>query len=113
MWILQLNMMRNRTESVTQVAWAETKEELEAYLEREKAPERWDDHDGLPDGFTGGATVWRKTFMKGSELEYFNPPHNDMAAYGIPAFVNVGTEEDWINRAKADYNSLKQGIKKV
>src|SRR6266481_2514118 len=39
MWMLVLNMMRNRMESMTNVAYADTKEQLEAFLVRETVPD--------------------------------------------------------------------------
>lgn len=65
MWILQLNDMRSgKIEYCETVVRAETKEELEAFVEREK----------VESYKTNGR--WAKSFREGGLLEWFNPPSN-------------------------------------
>lgn len=62
MWILQLNDMRShKIEMSTTVCRAETKEELETFLERERVDSYKDD-------------MWSKGYRKGGPLEWYNPP---------------------------------------
>lgn len=66
MWILQLNDMRSgRIEHSEMVVRAETKEELESFVEKEKVESYRTDDDR-----------WAKSFRKGGLLEWFNQPSN-------------------------------------
>lgn len=58
---LILNPMRGRTEEARFLAASENKQELIDLLQRETVPSYQDDN-------------WRKQFMKGGPLEWFNPP---------------------------------------
>jgi hypothetical protein len=61
-WILQLNDMRDaRVEWMTPVCCADSREELEAFVEREKV-------EPYKDG------TWGKSFRQGGPLEWFNQP---------------------------------------
>lgn len=65
MWILQLNDMRSsKIEISTTVVRAETKEELESFIERERVEGYHDDN-------------WGKGFRKDGPLEWFNQPSNN------------------------------------
>jgi len=88
MWILLLNDMRATTniENLEPVCKAETREELESFLQRETVP-------GYFDG------QWGKNFKKGGPLEWYNPPFS-----GDQHFVNVGTKDDWMRRAGESYD---------
>lgn len=84
MWILVLNDMRSsNVEIIGPVARAETREALEAFVERERV-------EGYRDG------KWGKTFRKDGPLEWFNPP---WAHERSRHFVDVGTLEDQIAEA--------------
>lgn len=69
-YVLVMNMMRNRTESVTEVRRFDTPEQLREWY-NEQLVEPYTD-DG-PSGFHDGNEKFRKCFRKGSELEWFNP----------------------------------------
>lgn len=72
-WILQLNDMRHpKSEILTIVARAETKEELETFLGREKVVTYKDEQ-------------WNKAYRQGGPLEWFNPPFAQ-----DPTFVDYG-----------------------
>lgn len=93
-WVLRLNPMTANAERVNAVAYAETKEQLEAMLEREAV-------EPYQDG------PWHKCFRQGGPLEWFNPPGQDGSAWiNVPALVDIGTEADWMKRAADDYRSL-------
>jgi len=96
MWLLRLNNMQNHTEDATIVAWAETKEALEAFIARERV-EPYD--DGGENTFSGSTCAWRKSFRKGGPLQWFNPLET---SYGAPAFSNVGTLEDHLKKCEAN-----------
>jgi len=96
MYILKLNDMRSsQVETLTTVARADTKEELEALMDREKVESYRDDN-------------WWKTYRKGGPLEWFNPP---CGPYEF--IVNVGTQEDWEARARLTFAHLTNIITKV
>lgn len=89
MFILNMNPMTGRAENCTPVARAETKEALLAFIESEKV-------EPYQDG------PWSKCFRRGGPLEWFNPPDCQL----FPAFVDVGTLEDWKRRAEAEWQSM-------
>lgn len=71
-YVLVMNMMRNRTESVTEVRRFDSKEELIAWYNAQLVPVYRDEG---PSGDFGGpeTQIYNKSFAKGSELEWFNP----------------------------------------
>ncbi len=77
MWVLMLNDMRSsKAEILEAVAKAETKEQLEAFIERERV-EPYSDPIENPREDTAYAAFpksWGKTFRKGGPLEWYNPP---------------------------------------
>ena len=82
MFILQLNDMRSaNVENIQFVARAETKEELEQFLEREKTEVYID-------------SKWSKNFRAGGPLEWFNPPYSF-----DKSILSVGTAASWVNEA--------------
>lgn len=86
MWVLCLNDMRaSQVEILHPVARAETREALEALIQREKV-------EGYKDG------QWGKSYRQGGPLEWCNPPW-DFESYRH--FIDVGTREDAV-RAAAD-----------
>lgn len=87
MWVLLLNDMRaSNVETQEPVCKAETREELESYLQRETVEPYMDGQ-------------WGKHFRQGGPLEWYNPP------FGCDnAFINVGTREDWMRRASDEYD---------
>src|SRR5208282_1970651 len=90
MWVLQLNPMTANAERVVPVACAETREQLQAFM-NEQAVEPYQDGQ------------WGKVFRQGSMLEWYNPPCGGQAFIDIPAFVDIGTEEDWAREAVERY----------
>ena len=86
MWALQLNPMTANAEQVVPVAVGETEQDIIALLERDTV-----------EPYTDGQ--WRKVFRQGGILEWYNPPMGGAAWIGVPAVVDIGTEEDWINDA--------------
>lgn len=70
-YVLFLNMMRNRSESRTMIGWARSKEAICAYLESEKAPEPYS--TDFPSGFHDGMQKFRHYFRAGGPLQWFNP----------------------------------------
>ena len=86
MWILQLNNMRFDLLDLIPVARAETKEELEEFVESQTV-------GVYQDGPYG------KCFKKNGPLEWYNPPVEQI---GQP-YLNAGTENDWAERARVDF----------
>lgn len=107
MWVLQLNMMRNRTESRTAVAFSESKEKLEAFVAGERVEPYGD--EGFSD-FGGHGTTFQKVFRKGGPLEWFNPPES---LFGDDAFVDIGTEDDWAGRARERFHAFVSELTRV
>lgn len=96
-WVLVLNDMRSSNVEIVQpVCRAESKEALQAFINRERAPESY--RDGS----------WAKTFKHGSILEWFNPPWND-----CESFQDVGQESDWVQRAIQNYSRNVLGLPAV
>lgn len=110
MWLLRLNLMRDRCETLDVVARADTREQLVEFLRQETEP--WHDsgekrqvHDTDIVAQNAGsivigsprAYVWKKTFRQGSILEWYNPPYNDEEA-----FVDIGNRDDFISKQTRD-----------
>jgi hypothetical protein len=96
MYVLMLNDMRRpKIEMLEPVARAHTKEALERHLSSHLTTPYMDDGR------------WRKVFTKGSSLEWFNEP------YGPESYVHVGTEEDYLSRAREEYRSKVLSIPEV
>lgn len=84
MWILQLNDMRSpKSEMLTIVASAETKEALEAYVQNEIAEISYREVDASYN------ITWAKVFKKDGPLEWFNEP-------AMSSYTNIGTPEEAI-----------------
>ena len=84
MWILQLNDMRSpKSEYLTVVASADTKEALESYMQKEIAEVSYREVDSEYD------TTWAKFFKKDGPLEWFNEPT-------MGAYTDIGTPEEAI-----------------
>lgn len=89
MWILRLNDMRSsNVETMTSVARAETREELEALVHREQVPR----YDEVEIGRT-----WRKEHRKGGPLEWCNPISGVHHGEG---YCYVGDIDDWERQAR-------------
>jgi len=101
MWILQLNPMMGNHEQLRPVARAETREQLEQFLQSQ-AVDSYTDDDGS--NMCGGKL--RKSFRKGGRLEYFNPPDRD------ECFVEVRLD-DWIERTRQRYSNLMMEIPSI
>lgn len=90
MWVLFLNDMRSSNiENLSPVGRANTKEELIAYLAREKVEPYRDDR-------------WGKTYRQGGPLEWYNPPYVSEERLH---FQNAGHEDEWAANARRDYQA--------
>lgn len=97
MWILQLNDMRDENPSVLKpVARAETKEELEEFVNREMV-------EPYQDGGHG------KCFKEGGLLEWCNPPVEQISQ----PYINVQDEETWAERARVDFRERVLSIPEI
>lgn len=90
-WILSLNHMRERTEERRNVACADTRAALEAFVAAERAPAPYTEleearHVVGRDGDYVTPWKWHKVFRKGGPLEWFNPPD-------AQSFVELISEE--------------------
>ena len=95
MFVLQLNPMTANAERVNPVAWAETREQLEAFLRSESV-------EPYKDG------SWHCTFRAEGPLRWYNAPGpNGESWIGVPAILDVGSEADWMHDASERFNSLK------
>jgi hypothetical protein len=90
MWVLCLNDMRaSQVEILSPVTRAETREALQALLDREKV-------EPYKDG------PWGKSYRSGGPLEWFNPPwDHDSHRH----FINVGTREDAARQAAEQWEA--------
>jgi len=100
MWMLLLNPVTARAEYRESLYCAETREALVAFVERERAPEPYED-----EGYT-------KVFKKGSPLEYFNHP-DEHEGPRLGDFRYIGTVEDWKIAAAHKYESMLQRLNRV
>jgi hypothetical protein len=100
MWILQLNPMTGQAENVVPIVRAESREALEAFVNAETV-------EPYQDG------RFHKVFRQGGTLEWFNPPFGDQAFINVPAFVDIGTEEDWAARARERFQQIQFDIPSV
>lgn len=110
MWVLMLNDMRNsKIEILTTVIRSETKEALKEFVNSQKVDSYIDAAEHITHHTTGflagttdhkGSYSYHKSFKKGGILEWYNPPYDcDEHKH----YVNVGTEQDWIEEAKKNY----------
>lgn len=100
MWILFLNDMRSaHVEDVQPVVRAETREELINLIRREQVETYVDDGR------------WYKSFRKGGPLEWCNKPFT-LGAIGTHAHAirNVGTRQDWMERAGRGYDAMVESV---
>ena len=97
MWLLYLNPMRGRAEENRVLARAETKAELEAFIERESVESYRDGH-------------WFKTFQKGGPLEWFNRPDDNP---WFECYCDVGTLDDWLADTRERWNNMLTDIRAV
>ena len=101
MWMLSLNDMRHsKSEELTNVAYAETKEELIDFLSREKV-ESYSIEDG--------DKTWGKEYRQGGPLEWFNPP----VTPNEPFFKDMCDLEYWITDLKSKWDRLTDGLIKL
>jgi hypothetical protein len=94
MWVLQLNPMTDRFERVDPVAVADTPQALEQFLVDQTAPEPYQDGN------------YYKVFRKGSVLEWYNPPLGGHVGFNVPAIFDIGTAEDWADRARKEFDAI-------
>lgn len=96
-YVLLLNPMRERFESMDLVAFAESKEALLNFIKSQKAAEPYyDDAKEVPNMY-GTYNRWYKVFKQGSLLEWYND-------------IDRGNQiqERWVNQETFDYlNSHK------
>lgn len=102
MFVLQLNPMMGHYEQLTAVAAAESAEALQAFVESEKVEPYSDD-----DGANMCSGKLRKSFRKGGPLEFLNPPDRP------ECIVDVGTAEDWAERARKDFEEQVGALLRV
>lgn len=95
MWALRLNPMTDRAERVDIVAIADTREALERLLENESVPNYKD----------GG---YSKNFRQGGPLEWFNPPLGGQAWIDVDAIIDVGTADQWAQRARDQFHEMER-----
>ena len=105
-WILNLNDMRfPHVEDLVYVCWANTLEELQAFVNREQVETYKDDK-------------WGKTFRKFGPLEWYNKPWNEadhylqvpptivfhgILEYRAPTIVNLPSIKDLESKAKYEH----------
>ena len=95
MWVLMLNHMRDAKIEMRQpITRADTKEELIAFLAREKCEPYSEPGEGCY-----GSMTWHKSHRKGGPLEWHNPPSPNDDTH----FQHVGTVEEWMESARLDY----------
>jgi len=89
-----LNNIRDvKADMLQPVGRANTREELEALIERETVEPYSEPAEGVYAGQT-----WVKTFRRGGPLEWHNPPSI------FDHFLNAGTEEEWVEQARQQYH---------
>jgi hypothetical protein len=109
-WILFLNDMRMaHSEDTTPVARADTKEELEALMVREKV-EPYTDPSGLPptspetepsaSSYRCNSQTWHKSYRKGGPLEWYNPPWNPNCIQAVPRIIDRSEDINLIVEAR-------------
>lgn len=106
MWVLELNPMRGNTEDREAVALANTREELQAFLDREKVEPYFTEAES---SFGFGMQKFHKVFRQGGPLEWFNPP----SEIHDGCFINISTEDDWASNARERFRRLTLGIPRV
>jgi len=96
-WLLRLNDMRAaQIEILHTVAVASSREALEAFMAAEKVEPYLD----LP---------WAKSFRAGGPLEWCNPPYD----WDTRHFVNIGTREEAMAHAAANYDDYASSAPRV
>lgn len=91
MWILQLNDMRERkSENLTFIASADTREQLDKFLLEESVPPYKDEGENYY-----GPTTFNKVFRKGGPLEWYNQP------YHTESMSDLGTLEERVRAVTA------------
>ena len=100
MFVLELNPITGRLEQRNVVCMAETRERLEQFMANEAVEEYREDK--------GDGSSWLKRFRSGGPLEWYNPPDG----YS-PHIVDIGTEEGFVEEARARYRQYLSGILKV
>lgn len=92
MFILYLNPMQaSNIENCVPVYRAETREELERFVESEKV-------EPYKDG------PWHKTFRQGGPLEWYNPP--DPEPVFFESYKNVGTLAEWMAETEQNWRRM-------
>lgn len=100
MWLLRLNPVTDRAESVRIVAWAETEQQLLDFLQQESVEPYKDDR-------------FHKVFRQGGPLEWYNPPYNGYTFSDTPAIIDVGTVQNWIDDTIKQYNDIRSKYMEV
>ena len=105
MYVLQLNPITSNAEHIVPIARAETREELLALLQREKVEPYRESTEGRS---------WYKVYRKGGPLEWYNDPGPMMQPWiDVDAVLDIGTREEWAQRAAERYDSAISGIPEV
>lgn len=87
-YCLFLNPMTGRMEERNAVAVSDNPAVLQRILDECRCEPYQDKGD-----YYGSEKAWNKSFKKGSELEWFNPPEHCGDGYGI---VELGTKEEYL-----------------
>ena len=112
MWVLCLNDMRSSNiENLQPVCRANTKEELKAFVAKEKVTPYTTNGENIvhhtTDQMAGTTTItpsytYHKSFRHGGPLEWFNQPYDhDEARH----YVFAGTEDEWAAEARQNYRN--------
>ena len=115
-FFLFLNDMRSsHVEELTRVCRADSVEELQAFIDRERVEPYRDSgshtiiHDTDSEAKAAGQVVleqnqsytWGKVFRKGGPLEWFNAPHEYKLTKQF--VVTVPTEQDYLEKVRREY----------
>ena len=104
MWVLQLNDMRNIDDPalpplLTPVLRAESKEELQTFMDRERVNVYQHELDGKK---------WTKNFKKDGPLEWFNIPKTNGQN-----IINVQDADSWAENARAQFETQIMSIPEI
>ena len=93
MWVLRSPQI----EILTDVAWSQTKEELERFIESERVDEYKDGN-------------WYKTFRKDGPLEWYNEPYE---SFSESHFIRMMTTEELVFNYNKHLDEMKENLFEV
>jgi hypothetical protein len=100
---LVLNPMRDNTEQGSLVAISFDKQKLIEWHNRQLATEPYTDNGSPSFECHGDSHNWHKSFIKGGELEWFNPCDN----FNEPNHWGHGISEEWVQEGAEFRQSLR------